>query len=84
MSTPWCFEEWLIFGKGSTNESSCIKNYQAGRIKLYEETQTAKLIVKELNGTDAQVLGRNSDLFCVTLRLTNLIHNILYNGNFVE
>jgi len=83
MSAPLCFEERLI-QIGSTNENSCVKNYQAGGVKLHEETQTAKLIGKGMNETDVHVLGIIPDLICVTFRLTNLIHNILHNGNFAK
>lgn len=79
-----CLDVWLIL-KGFTNESSCVKNYQADGAKLHEETQTAKLIVKGVNESDVQGLGRIPDLLCVTLRLTNLIiRNILHNRNFAK
>lgn len=84
MSAPLSFEKRLV-RKGFTNESGCVKYYQAGEAKLHEETQTAKLIGKGVNGTDAQVLGRTPDLTCTTFRLTNLItRNILHNRNFVK
>lgn len=84
MSTPLCFDTWLI-QEGSANESGCVKGYQAGEAKLHEETQTAKLIVKEINKTDAHVLGLISDLSCATFRLTNLgIRNVLHKRNFVK
>jgi group II intron reverse transcriptase/maturase len=84
MSAPLSFEKRLV-RKGLTNESSCVKDYQAGEAKLHEETQTAKLIGKGVNGTDAQVLGRTPDLICTTFRLTNLItRKILHNRNFVK
>lgn len=56
MSAPLSLEEWLV-SKKSTNEDSCVKSYQAGGVKLHEETQTAKLIEKGGNGIDAQILG---------------------------
>lgn len=83
MSTPLCFEEWPIH-YGFTNESSCVKNYQSGGVKLHEETQTDKLIEKGIVGADVQTLSFIPDLSCTTFRLTNLIRNILYNWNFAE
>ncbi len=56
MSAPLCGVFWLIY-KRFTELDSRIKDYQAGRIKLYGETQTAKLIVTGVNGTDIQGLG---------------------------
>ena len=70
---------------GSTNESSCVKSHQVGGVKLHGETQTAKLMEKGVNETNARVLGRTPDLNCMTLRITNLIkRNILHNRNFAE
>ena len=84
MSAPLCLEVRPI-RKGFTDESSCVKNYQAGGVKLHEETQTAKLIGKRINETDAQILGHILDLLCATLRLTNLnTRNILHKGNFAK
>lgn len=84
MSAPLSFEERSV-RKGLTNESGCVKNYQAGGAKLHGETQTAKLIGKGVNGTNAQVLGLTPDLNCATFRLTNLIiRSILHNGNFAK
>jgi len=70
---------------GFTNKSGCVKNYQAGEIKLHEETQTAKLIGKGINGRDAHFLGFIPDLSCATFRITNLIiRNILHKRNFAK
>lgn len=84
MSAPLSLEKWSV-SKKPTNEDSCVKSYQAGGVKLHEETQTAKLIEKGGNGIDAQILVWSPDLTCMTFRLTNLIkRNILHNRNFVK
>jgi group II intron reverse transcriptase/maturase len=74
-----------LIRKGPANKSSCVKDYQAGEIKLHGETQTAKLVGKGTNGIDAHVLGIVPDLSCATFRITNLtIRSILHKRNFVE
>lgn len=84
MSAPLCLGKGLVNNR-LTNESSCVKNYQDGGVKLHGETQTSKLIVKGVNGTNIQVLRRTPELICVTFRITNLKpRGILYNGNSVE
>jgi hypothetical protein len=83
MSTPLCLGVRTVH-KELTNESSCVKSCQDGRIKLYGETQTSKLVVKGRNETNFQVLGRLPDLGHTTSRLTNLIRIILTNGNSAE
>lgn len=68
-----------------TNISSCVKSYQGDRVELYGETQTPKLIEKEINGVSIRILGLVSDLHRATFRITNLIiRNILHNGNSVK
>jgi group II intron reverse transcriptase/maturase len=83
MSTPLCLDLWLMY-ETSTNESSCVKRYQGGRIEFYGETQTPKLILKEFLEINVRILGIYSDLIYVTFRLTNLKHNILHNRNFAK
>ena len=83
MSAPLRVDLWLVNSR-PTNENSCIKSCQADGVKLHEETQTAKLTGKGVNGTSAQVLDRTPQLSCTTFRITNLIHNIHHNWIFVE
>ena len=83
MSAPLCGDFWLVDSR-LTNENSCIKSCQAGGVKLHEETRTAKLTEKGVNGTGAQVLDCTPQLSCTTFRITNLIRNIHRNGIFVE
>ena len=83
MSAPLCGEKRAILSE-STEGYSRVKGYKAGRAKLYGETQTAKLIVKGVNGTSVRVPGYTPDLFCATFRLTNLIRNLLQNRNSTE
>lgn len=66
------------------NEHSRVKGCQVGGVELHEETQTAKLTVKGLNGSNSQFLGLNPHLLCTTSRLTNLIHKALHDWNFVK
>lgn len=74
-----CLEVGMVFQR-LTNISSCVKSYQGGRVKLYGETQTPKLIEKEINGANFRALGLISDLYRATFRITNLIiRNILHN-----
>lgn len=55
-TAPLSLEKWSVLNE-PTNGGSCVKSYQAGGVKPYEETQTAKLIEKGDNGIDAQILG---------------------------
>lgn len=74
-------EEGMVYSR-PTNISSCVKSYQGGRVKLYGETRTPKLIEKEVIGVNIRTLGFISDLHRATFRITNLIiRNILHNRN---
>lgn len=80
-TAPMSLEVGMVYSR-LTNISSCVKSYQGGRVKLYGETQTPKLIVKEVNEVNIRSLGLTSDLHRATFRITNLIiRNILHNGN---
>lgn len=62
-------------------EKPChVKSIEAGMIKPYGETQTAKLYVKGLIGRTVESLGFRPDLSCMEIRLTNLIHMVSHNG----
>lgn len=81
MSAPLSLEVGMVYAR-LTNISSCVKSYQGGRVELYGETRTPKLIVKEINGVNVRTLGLISNLHRATFRITNLIiRNILHNGN---
>jgi len=82
MSAPMRVKQWQV--ERPTNENGCIKNCQAGGIKLSGETQTAKLTVKGVVGTDIQILDSTPHLNCTTSRITNLIRNVYHNWIFTE
>lgn len=73
MSTPSHFDLALFSIQGSSHENMGLKGNQAGRIKLYGEIQTAKLIlmVRMLDNTLSNI---RAYLGCGTIRLTKLIH----------
>lgn len=52
---------------------------EAGMVKPYGETQTAKLYVKGLIGQTVESLGFRSDLSYMEIRLRNLIHMVSHN-----
>jgi group II intron reverse transcriptase/maturase len=56
-----------------------VKSIEAGMVKPYGETQTAKLYVKGLNGQTVESLGFRPDLSYMEIRLTNLIHMVSHN-----
>ena len=82
MSTPLCLG--VRSAEMLTYESKCVKSYQSGGVKLHEETQTDKLIEKEVIGLNTRNLGRTSDLICITFRITNLARNVFPNRNFAK
>jgi hypothetical protein len=53
-----------------------VKCIEAGRAKPYEETQTAKLYEKGINGNRVGFLGRMPQLSYMEFRLTNLTHTV--------
>jgi group II intron reverse transcriptase/maturase len=57
-----------------------VKSMEAGMVKPYGETQTAKLYVKGLIGQTVESLGFRPDLSYMEIRLTNLIHMVSHNG----
>ena len=57
-----------------------VKSIEAGMVKPYGETQTAKLYVKGLIGQTVESLGFRPDLSYMEIRLTNLIHMVSHNG----
>lgn len=62
-------------------EKPChVKSIEAGMIKPYGETQTAKLYEKGLIGQTVESLGFRPDLSYMEIRLTNLIHMVSHNG----
>ena len=84
MSAPLCFAFWL-FRTRTTNPSSRVKDYQAGKIESYGETQTAKLIVKRLIVINSQIIRFSLNLWYVTFRITNLnLRILLHNRNIVK
>jgi hypothetical protein len=71
MSTPSNFDLALFLG--NSHESMGLKGNQAGRAKLYDESQTAKLILMVcIFGNQLSVMY--TYLGCRTIRLTKLIH----------
>lgn len=56
-----------------------VKSIEAGMVKPYGETQTAKLYVKGLIGQTVESLGFRPDLSYMEIRLTNLIHMVSHN-----
>ena len=79
MSAPLSFGAWPVLQE-PTNRRSCVKDYQGGRVKLYGETQTPKLIGQGINEINIRILGLIPLLHHVTSRITNLIiRNIRYN-----
>ena len=58
------------------------KNIEAGMVKPYGETLTAKLYVKGLIGQTVECLGLRPDLSYMEIRLTNLLHMVSHNRTF--
>jgi len=72
MSAPMCLVIGWILAR-SWRRLKSIKGPQAGRAKLYGETQTAKLRLKDRNGTAVAVPGHLSHLIVTRLgNITNL------------
>lgn len=64
-------------------EKPChVKSIEAGMVKPYGETQTAKLYVKGLIVQTVESLVFRPDLSYMEIRLTNLIHMVSHNGTF--
>ena len=64
-------------------EKPChVKSIEAGMVKPYGETQTAKLYVKGIIGQTVQSLGFRPDLTSMEIMVTNLIHIVSHNGTF--
>lgn len=83
-TAPLCFGVWPVLQE-PTNRRSCVKDYQGGRVKLYGETQTPKLIGKGVNEINIRISGLTPYLHHVTSRITNLIiRNIRYNRTSAE
>ena len=81
MSAPLCLGVWLVYNQ-PTNESSCVKSYLGGRVKLYGETPTPKQVEKGINEIYIHILGIIPHLVHATSRITNLItRSILTNRN---